>query len=165
MGGSLSPRTDDPEFANHPRHEFNFWFDPEAARIVLGAPWKKITCTPVDISVKTRFTPEMVKTIGGSGTPSGKYVSQFYLSDQGGTYMWDELAAAAWIDPSLITGSEIRYMSVDVDHGAEYGDTLTWSEPEKPPIPVHPVEIQMDLDLKRFNQMFVELMSARAPAK
>ena len=31
MGGSLNPRTDDPEFVNDPRHEFNLWFDPEAA--------------------------------------------------------------------------------------------------------------------------------------
>src|SRR2546422_924591 len=39
MGGSLSPQTDDPEFLNAPRHEFNFWFDPEAAHIVLRAAW------------------------------------------------------------------------------------------------------------------------------
>ena len=32
--------------------------------------------------------------------------------------MWDELAAAAWIDPTLITKTANRYMSVDVDHGA-----------------------------------------------
>ena len=69
MGGSLNPQTDDPEFANNPRHEFNFWFDPEAAHIVLRAPWKKITCTPTDISIKTRFSPEMVKRIGAGGTP------------------------------------------------------------------------------------------------
>ena len=37
MGGSLNPQTSDPEFANNPRHEFNFWFDPEAAHIVLRA--------------------------------------------------------------------------------------------------------------------------------
>src|SRR5215475_5744593 len=53
MGGSLNPQSDNPEFLNNPRHEFNFWFDPEAAAIVLRASWKKITCTPVDISVKT----------------------------------------------------------------------------------------------------------------
>jgi purine nucleosidase len=35
MGGSLNPQTKDPEFATNPRHEFNFWFDPEAAHIVL----------------------------------------------------------------------------------------------------------------------------------
>ena len=52
MGASLSPQTDDPEFVNLPRHEFNLWFDPEAAHIMLRAKWKKIVCTPVDISVK-----------------------------------------------------------------------------------------------------------------
>ena len=57
MGGSLNPQTNDPEFANNPRHEFNFWFDPEAAHIVLRAPWRKITCTPTDISIKTRLSP------------------------------------------------------------------------------------------------------------
>ena len=43
MGGSMNPRTDDPEFADNPRHEFNFSFDPEAASITLRAPWAKIT--------------------------------------------------------------------------------------------------------------------------
>src|SRR5436305_12949558 len=38
MGGSLNPVTDDPEFMNTPRHEFNLWFDPEAAHAVLTAP-------------------------------------------------------------------------------------------------------------------------------
>src|ERR1700683_14147 len=33
MGGSLNPQTDYPEFSANPRHEFNFWFDPEAAYI------------------------------------------------------------------------------------------------------------------------------------
>src|SRR5208282_3880286 len=63
MGGSLNPETSDAEFANNPRHEFNFWFDPEAAHVVLRAPWRKITCTTADISIKTRFSPEMVKRI------------------------------------------------------------------------------------------------------
>ena len=57
MGGSLNPQTDDPEFANNPRHEFNFWFDPEAAYAVLRAHWSKITCTPTDISIKARLSP------------------------------------------------------------------------------------------------------------
>src|SRR5438876_1026589 len=40
MGGSIGPQTDNAEFINNPRHEFNFWFDPEAAHVVLRAPWK-----------------------------------------------------------------------------------------------------------------------------
>ena len=70
---------------------------------MLRAPWKKIVCTPVDISIKTRLTPAMIKQIEASGTPLARYVARFYQTGQGGEYMWDELAAAAWIDPSLIT--------------------------------------------------------------
>src|SRR5450755_405381 len=79
MGGSLAPQTDDPEFVSNPRHEFNFWFDPEAAQIVLRAPWKKIVCTPTDVSVKTRMTAAMVKQIEAGGTPLARYVAKFAM--------------------------------------------------------------------------------------
>jgi len=164
MGVSLSPQTDDPEFVNNPRHEFNFWFDPEAAQIVLRAPWRKIVCTPVDISIKTRLTPQMIKQIEASRTPLGRYVARFFQTGQGGQYMWDELAAAAWIDPSLITKQETRYMSVDLDRGAGYGNTLTWTGNDKPKIALQPVEIQVDLDADKFYRMFVSLMSALTPS-
>jgi len=163
MGGSLNPRTDDPEFVNNPRHEFNFWFDPEAAEIVLRAPWKKIVCTPTDISIKTHLTPQMIKQIDASGTPLARYVARFYQTGQGGEYMWDELAAAAWIDPTLITRRETRYMGVDLDRGAGYGNTLTWTEKDKPKLAAQPVEIQVDLDAEKFYRMFVTLMSAPTP--
>ena len=164
MGGSLNPQTDDPEFLSAPRHEFNFWFDPEAAKSVLEASWKKMVCTPVDISVKTRITEEMVAQIHRSHSAAAQYVVKFFMKDQGGSYMWDELAAAAWIDPTLITKEETRYMSVNIDHGAAYGDTLTWTESDNPKLGARPVEIQQDLDLGKFNKMFVDLMKAPTPS-
>jgi purine nucleosidase len=164
MGGSLGPRTDDPEFVNAPRHEFNFWFDPEAAKNVLQAPWKKIVCTPTDISVKTKITEEMVAEIKKSKNPAAQYVAKFFMADEGGSYMWDELAAAAWIEPSLITKSEKRYMSVDIAQGAAYGNTLTWTERDNPKLGAPLVEIQVDVDLARFNRMFVDLMTAPTPS-
>ncbi len=165
MGGSLSPRTDNPEFANNPRHEFNFWFDPEAAHIVLRAPWKKIVCTPTDISIKAHLTPALVKQIEASGTPLAHYIAKFALYSPGADIMWDELAAAAWIDPTIITRSEPRYMDVDIDHGAEYGGTLTWTAKDKPASLVQqPVEVQVDLDLEKFYRMFVNLMRAPTPS-
>lgn len=160
MGGSLSPQTDYAEFKENPRHEFNFWFDPEAAQKVLRAPWKKIVCTPVDISIKTLLTPAMVKQIASSGTPLARYIARFYQEGMGFDFMWDELAAAAWIEPGIITKSETRYMSVDIDHGAGYGNTLTWGENDRPKIAVQPVEIQMDLDKEKFYRMFMELVTA-----
>jgi purine nucleosidase len=160
MGGSLNPESTNPEFVNNPRHEFNFWFDPEAAHIVLRAPWRKIVCTPTDISIKTHMTAAMVKEIAAGGTPLAQYISEFAMLTPGADIMWDELAAAAWLDPSIITKSETRYMSVDIDHGAGYGNTLTWNKSDAPKIGAQQVELQMDLDVEKFYRMFVNLMTA-----
>src|SRR6201982_437507 len=128
MGASLNPQTDDPEFVNTPRHEFNIWFDPEAAHIVLRAPWKKIVCTSVDISVKTRMTNEIINQIKGGDTPSAKYIGSYSRLYGQYNYLWDELAAAAWLDPSIITKNETRYMDIDLSEGAGYGNILTWTD-------------------------------------
>jgi inosine-uridine nucleoside N-ribohydrolase len=161
MGASLNPRSDDPEFANNPRHEFNIWFDPEAAYIVLRAPWKRIVCTPVDISIKTRLTPEMVQRIASSGTELGRYLERFAQRN----YMWDELAAAAWLDPGLITERENLYMSVDLDRGAGYGNTLTWRSKDEWQFATQPVEVQVNLDTAKFYDEFITLMSKPTPAQ
>jgi purine nucleosidase len=147
MGASLTPQTPNPEFVNTPRREFNLWFDPEAAHIVLRAPWKKIVCTTVDISVKTRMTTDLIKRINASNSPAARYVGAYARLHGEYNYLWDELAAAAWLDPSLITARETRFMDINLDRGAGYGDTLTWAEQDKPKIEVRPVEIQVDLDL------------------
>ena len=160
MGGSLNPDTAYAEFASNPRHEFNFWFDPEAALIALRAPWKKIVCTPVDISIKTLLTREMVARIAAGGTPLAHYIARYFQPGNGNDYMWDELAAAAWLDPKVITKSETRYMSVDTNWGAGYGNTLTWSEEDKPKVATQRVEIQIDLDKARLYEMFIGLMTA-----
>jgi len=165
MGGSLNPRTDDPEFALTPTHEFNLWFDPEAAHIVLLAPWKKIVCTPVDISVKTRLTADLIHRIKASDTPAARYIGKYARLRGNYNYLWDELAAVAWLDPSLIIKKETLYMDVDLDRGAGYGNTLAWTEHDKPKIDVQPVEVQDDLDLDRFYRIFVNLLTAETPKR
>jgi inosine-uridine nucleoside N-ribohydrolase len=163
MGASLNPQTTDPEFVNTPRREFNLWFDPEAAHIMLQAPWKKIVCTPVDISVKTRMTAELLERIKAGNSPVARYLGQYSRLHGEYNYLWDELAAAAWLDPSLITQKETRFMDVNLDKGYSYGDTVTWTDQNKPKIPVQPVEIQVDLDLQKFYKLFVDLLSASPP--
>ncbi|HLX82840.1 MAG TPA: nucleoside hydrolase [Terriglobales bacterium] len=163
MGASLNPQTDDPEFINMPRHEFNLWFDPEAAHIVLRAPWKKIVCTPVDISLKTRMSNDLIARIKAGSSPTAQYIGKYAQLRGSYNYLWDELTSAAWLDPSLITKKETRYMDVNLDRGAGYGDTLTWSERDKPGREVQPVEVQVDLDTERFYKMFVDLLSAPTP--
>jgi len=163
MGASLNPQTTDPEFVNTPRREFNLWFDPEAAHIVFRAPWKKIVCTTVDISVKTRMTTELINRIKASESPAARYVGTYAKLHGEYNYLWDELAAAAWLDPSLITKRETRFMDINLDRGAGYGDTLTWTDQDRPKVEVHPVEVQDDLDTEKFYKMFVDLLTAPTP--
>jgi inosine-uridine nucleoside N-ribohydrolase len=163
MGASLDPETDDPEFINTPRHEFNLWFDPEAAHIMLRAPWKKIVCTTVDISVKTRLTKQLIERVKASGSPAAQYFGTYSRLFGEYNYLWDELASVAWLDPSIITKKETRFMDIDLDRGAGYGNILTWSEKDRPKIEVRPVEIQVDQDLDKFYKTFVDLLSAPTP--
>jgi len=157
MGGSLSPQSNDPEFAKNPRHEFNFWFDPEAAHITLRAHWPRIDLTTTDISVKTAFTKAMLDDIARSPNPAAKYLATY--TDRF-SYCWDELAAAAWLDPAVITKSEKLYIDVDLHRGPSYGDTLSWAAVDRPSPDLQLVHVQTDLDLPRFNRLFLDLMKA-----
>jgi purine nucleosidase len=137
------------------RREFNWWFDPEAVRITMRAPWKKITITPLDVSIKTRVNPQLKAAIAKADTPVAKYLTQF----AGESYMWDELSAAAMIDSSIITGQKELYVDIDVDHGPSYGQTLFW-EPGTPlPSYERLATVQFDVDTKKLYDLYIQLMT------
>ena len=162
MGGSFSPPLDNyfsAEYVNNPRHEFNLWWDAEAARIVLHAPWKKITNTPTDISLKTKYTAAIADRVADVKTPFTEYLRKYAELD---FPMWDELAVAAWLDESIITARKELFMDVDIDHGAAYGNTLSWTPGSEPGLGEQRVRVNMDLDTERFVNLFVDLMQRPA---
>lgn len=163
MGGSIAPVTDEAEWASDPRHEFNFWFDPEAASITLRAKWAKVTVTTIDVSLKTRFEPEVLNGITGSSAPAAVYAVKYLKKGDVANYLWDELAACAWLDPSIITKEREVYMDVNTDHGAVYGDTMTWTE--RPPQRTSLVHAQMDVNLPKLQGMLVKLLTSPTPQK
>ena len=137
------------------RREFNWWFDPEAACIALRAPWKKVTITPIDISIKTRLSAEIQTAITRVDTPVTRYLAQYSLLG----YMWDEIAGAALIDPSIITSAREMYVDVDIDHGAGHGMTLFWERDRTVPPFVRPATVQFDLDTRKFYELYIDLMT------
>ncbi|HZR32670.1 MAG TPA: nucleoside hydrolase [Terriglobales bacterium] len=159
MGGSLNPAPEDAEFASNPRREFNFWWDPEATHMVLRAPWPKITVTTVDISIKTRLKKPMIAQIAAANTPAAQYLAKWADEE----YMWDELAAAAWLDPSIITKQRKVYLDIDIDHGASYGNTLSWAEGQNPGLGEQLAIVQEDLNKDKFYSMFIDLMKRPTP--
>ena len=160
MGGSISPVTSDPQFGPAPRREFNFWMDPEAAHAVLHAHWPRIVLTTVDISVKTRMDKSVIDRVAQGKTPAAQYVVKYAE----GSYLWDELAAVAWLDPGVITKSRRLYVDVSIDHGATYGETLAWAPGEQPGMGEQEVEVLDELDKPRFYDKFVELLIRPTPA-
>jgi len=163
MGGSFNPTAANnafaAEYANAPRREFNMRWDPEAASMVLHEPWQRIIEVPVDPTTKTLFTPELLKRVSQGTAPFDAYIGQF-----GQSYpMWDELAVAVWLDPSIVTHSSQLLVDVDLSFTAGYGNTLSWSAGEGPGLGERMVQVVQDIDLARFEALAVDLLSRRAP--
>ena len=137
------------------RREFNWWFDPEAVRIVMRSPWKSITITPIDISVKTTVNPAVKAAIAKSDAPVARYLTQYAVE----SFMWDELSAAAMIDPSMITRQKELYVDIDVDHGPSYGQTLFWETGTALPPYERKATVQFDVDTKKLYDLYVQLMT------
>jgi inosine-uridine nucleoside N-ribohydrolase len=155
MGGSFHPPTLAREFRHSPRREFNIRFDPEAARIVLRTPWARVQCSPIDVSQEVRSSAEHFTTIAAAGTPLAAYLDRFSPRDRP---LWDEIAAATWIDPTLVTEAEDWFIDVNLDRGASYGDMLSWSPGSEPGLGEVRARIEKRLDLPRFYRQFVGLL-------
>jgi inosine-uridine nucleoside N-ribohydrolase len=159
MGGSIQPVTDDPEFKRTPHHEFNFWMDPEAAHTVLHLHWPRIVLTTVDISITTRMDQALIARIAKGTTPAAQYAAKYAQPG----YLWDELAAAAWLDPGIITKWQKLYVDVAVEYDASYGNTLTWPLGRQPGQGEPLVEVQKEVDREKFYALFVDLLTRPTP--
>jgi purine nucleosidase len=161
MGGSLNPLPADnafaAEYANAPRREFNMRWDPEAASLVLHEPWKKITQVPIDPTTKTFFSAEMLQQVSRGQAPFAAYIGQF-----GQSYpMWDELAVAVWLDPTIVIRGVPLLIDADTSFTAGYGNTLSWSVGEGPGLGEAPVNVVLDIDRKKFEGLTLRLLGAR----
>jgi purine nucleosidase len=163
MGGSFKPVSANndfaAEYANAPRLEFNMRWDPEAASLVLHEPWKKITQVPIDPTTKTFFKPEFFQQLSHGHAPFDAYLAQF-----GQPYpMWDELAVAVWLDPTIVTHSAQLLVDIDTSFTAGYGNTLSWPVGAGPGLGEREVTVIQDVDVPKFEHMALDLLSRVPP--
>lgn len=157
MGGALAaiyPNSPPTEL----RREFNFWWDPESVHMTLTAPWHKITITTVDISIKTRMTNAYIAQIAKIQTPAAQYVAKYGDEE----FMWDELAVAGWLDPSVFTKEAQYFMDIDISHTANYGNVLLWDDRDRPRLGEQLVNLPEELDKEKFYKIFLDLMAQPA---
>ena len=164
MGGSFEPIPNGTPFAleyvNTPRLEFNFRWDPEAAHIVFLSPWKKVVQVPVDPTTMASLTPKMIEAITSVHTPLTEYLKKYA---EAGYPLWDEMAAAVWLDPSIITKSKEVFEDVDISFTAGYGNTLSWDKEHVPDESVQKVQVVQEVNVPKLEKLFVGLMQAETP--
>jgi purine nucleosidase len=92
--------------------------------------------------------------------PFAAYIGQF-----GQSYpMWDELAVAVWLDPSVAAKTKVLLVDIDSSFTAGYGDTLSWPVGEGPGLGEHPVNVVFEADVPKLERLAVGLLTAPTPA-
>jgi inosine-uridine nucleoside N-ribohydrolase len=131
--------------------DFNLNFDPEAAHIVLTAPWARITAVG-NVSNNIVMDKALAARIDAKHSP----VTDLIARSVDNLPLWDQLAAAIAADPSLITGKIEAYMDVETAQGPYYGAARLWPETTHPHMGEQKVEFVTAVDSDRFLRRFIE---------
>jgi inosine-uridine nucleoside N-ribohydrolase len=161
MGGAVAAL---PDGAGNqtPNAEFNFWVDAEAARLVLrsGIP---IELSALNVSRKTNLTRPWYDRLVATETPLTGLLRHIlgtaFEKDPGRRIsMFDEVAVASLIDPTLVKTREL-YVDVDDTPGINYGVSVGGEEPWPGAEGAQKMAVQYDLDWVRFARMLVERLT------
>lgn len=145
-----------------PAAEFNWYFDPEAARIAVHTPFKEQIILGLDVCEKVVFRKEhydrLVKTLGDSPFAAmlrGTFVGQQFEKNAEFThFVWDVLVSAVIIDPTLITEEVTRFVDVNDQPGLSYGQSLAYAADA--PAGAQKARIVRTVDVERFWNMLAE---------
>jgi len=145
-----------------PAAEFNWWFDPEAAKIAVRAPFADQLIVGLDVCEKYRFDKKLFDRIATPDTPIAEmfkkaYGPAFRKNPHFTRLMWDTIAAAVVIDPTLIVDEQVRWVDVNSDYGLDYGRSLAYSK--QGPAGTQKVRVLVTIDEDRFRDLMVTLLT------
>lgn len=117
-----------------PTAEFNFWFDPEAARTALRAPFKEQIIFPLDVCEKIHFNRDRYNELAGRlHNPVFKdmfahhWTKAMFDQDKNYyTFVWDVLTAVYVIDPELVTEASVYPVDIDTNYSPSYGQSIAF---------------------------------------
>ena len=118
-----------------PSAEFNWWFDPEAAAIVLEEKIP-IEIVPLDatdsVVMNWRRYQRWERMYGDHPFFASYHQAKFesiFASDQSFALpVWDAIAAACLIDDGLVSRADELWLSVDCSQGPSYGRAVSFAD-------------------------------------
>jgi len=131
------------------KKEFNFWFDPEAAQVVLRSAIAKKVMFGLEICERAPAIEITAKT------PIGD-LSRDDRKKNPSRFVWDVLPAEFLVDPKFVTKTETKYLDVDSVFGKNYGAVIPLDRSLAPD--ATPVEMMMDLNFQRFAALYKSLI-------
>ncbi|KAF2703276.1 Inosine/uridine-preferring nucleoside hydrolase [Pleomassaria siparia CBS 279.74] len=158
MGGQMY----DPGNAYRGAGETNWWFDPEAARVVLrsSALVKKII--PLDVTNTVVMTNATYDEIAYH-EPATPITTLFKDIERWG-YVYDTVALASLVEPAWDADVRSLYVDVECDFGSDYGKGIVWDEDPYPGIElVNVSQVIFRLDNDRFFDLYVNLLTRPVP--
>jgi inosine-uridine nucleoside N-ribohydrolase len=140
--------------------EFNFWFDPEAARIVMRSRIPSKIMFGLDICNLAKLRKTEFDQIVAAKTP----ITELYKDDLGYRFpgflkkgdvvgtMWDSLAAGYLLDPDYVNRNESRFVDVQSTWGQFYGSTFPLDRKLAPD--ATPVTVMLGFDFNRVFRLY-----------
>jgi inosine-uridine nucleoside N-ribohydrolase len=153
-----------------PSAEFNIWADPEAAAVVLEAPFPKITLVPLDATHQALVSLDQCKLLRGLGTNAGEAAAEFVEFRIGGyeanqptgvpqtAPVHDAVCIAALVDPEVI---DTKFLNVVIETRGEYTMGRTVVDHEKRTTRPPNCHVALGADRARFVDMLMTTFAKR----
>jgi inosine-uridine nucleoside N-ribohydrolase len=148
-----------------PAAEFNIWGDPEAAAIVFGARFRKMTLVPLDATHRALVSYDDCEKLRALGTPAGTAAAEFighriHVHDEiqrmavaGTTPVHDAVCVGYLVDPTLITTRHL-HVAVETTGTLTVGRTVIDTHFRSGQAPQ--CHVAFDADAKRFMALLLE---------
>lgn len=151
--------------------EANIWHDPEAAQLVVEAPWD-VTVVGLEITMLTALSTTAVERIEQSADPRAKLISgifQHYLSvyepimGERTCVLHDPLALAIALEPDIATYRLARAtveLRGEHSRGQVIADVRGFEQDPVDPKEPGVIRVVDTLDLERFQENFLQALGA-----
>lgn len=147
-----------------PAAEYNWWFDPEAAKMVLNAEWNEQLIVPLDVCMnhplpKSHFD-QLVAADNAIGDRFEYFYGENFRDDPNHRRLTFDMIAAGWIlDPNIVKVAEERWVDMNDVYSLDYGRSLSYKEGQPYPAGVQKATILFDIHSDVFYDNVVELLS------